>query len=466
MQRTASTTWILGAAVLAAGLCLGGCKEAPLSWVSIGMESNHEADLLEEIDEITVTLDPDRGLLDAEGNPYGAVGVTDGLVLEDPDSDGINELRMSVWPDGDAFDALPTLGLEVEESNTPLPFTLQAEGFFDGELVALSPITDKEVLDEGAQLDVIITDFDLLAEPQPDCDDGEDNDGDGWIDDADPGCEDELDDDETDAGDTECSDGLDNDSDGAIDADDPDCDDGKDDSESPPPECDDTLDNDGDGWVDLDDPGCDDVLDTDEEDDGETECSDGEDNDGDGLVDAEDDGCADGLDDSESNAPCTDGFDNDDDGWTDFDDPGCNNDWAEDEDPQYSAFACNDGTDNDGDGDDDSDDADCEDGCDNDESTEIGACNNEIDDDADGWIDMDDPGCAGDPAGSDEGGFDVTYQCNDDTDNDADGVTDADDPDCADGYDLVEGATACTNGIDDDGDGWDDYHHQQRNGDE
>ncbi|PIN88980.1 hypothetical protein COU60_04875 [Candidatus Pacearchaeota archaeon CG10_big_fil_rev_8_21_14_0_10_34_76] len=55
------------------------------------------------------------------------------------------------------------------------------------------------------------------------CSDGEDNDGDGWIDELDPGCSGIEDDDETDAGTTECNDGIDNDGDGWIDELDPNC---------------------------------------------------------------------------------------------------------------------------------------------------------------------------------------------------------------------------------------------------
>jgi hypothetical protein len=61
----------------------------------------------------------------------------------------------------------------------------------------------------------------------------------------------------------ECQDGVDNDNDGFIDGDDPGCDDGTeapDNSPPPPPpgECEDGVDNDNDGLVDGDDPGCDD----------------------------------------------------------------------------------------------------------------------------------------------------------------------------------------------------------------
>jgi hypothetical protein len=53
-----------------------------------------------------------------------------------------------------------------------------------------------------------------------------------------------------------CRDAYDNDGDGAIDTADPGCADADDPSEGSSVQCDDGLDNDGDGWVDLDDPQC------------------------------------------------------------------------------------------------------------------------------------------------------------------------------------------------------------------
>ncbi len=101
------------------------------------------------------------------------------------------------------------------------------------------------------------------------CDDGVDNDGDGLVDLADPGCENSADDDEYNVPPPvpECADGVDNDSDGLVDLADPDCDDANDNSESSAPvvyACSDGLDNDGDGLVDAADPGCDDAFDNDE----------------------------------------------------------------------------------------------------------------------------------------------------------------------------------------------------------
>jgi len=112
---------------------------------------------------------------------------------------------------------------------------------------------------------------------------------------------------------------------------------------------------------------------------------------------------------------------------------------------------CDDNTDNDCDLDYDCDDVDCmyDLAC-------LPACNNGLDDDADGWYDLDDPGCAGDPNGTDEGGYDSNYECNDGIDNDGDGDIDSADAECggvATGSEFFASEVDCTNGVDDDNDG-------------
>ncbi len=133
------------------------------------------------------------------------------------------------------------------------------------------------------------------------CNDGIDNDGDGLIDDADPGCE----------------------LNGDLEAPDPDF-----------PECSDRIDNDGDGDTDFPaDQGCDTPEDNKEYNDPVPQCKDGIDNDGDGNIDyPSDPGCFVSLDNDESDdcpsglqcPKCANGVDDDDDGVTDYpDDPGC-----------------------------------------------------------------------------------------------------------------------------------------------
>ncbi|MBU2260268.1 DUF11 domain-containing protein, partial [Patescibacteria group bacterium] len=184
------------------------------------------------------------------------------------------------------------------------------------------------------------------------CQDVEDNDSDGVIDLDDPGCTDELDDDESD-GTTECQDLEDNDLDGLTDfPEDPGCSSPQDDDESDgTSECQDSEDNDLDGLTDYpEDPGCDSPQD-DNESDGTTQCQDSEDNDQDGLTDyPEDPGCDSPQDDDESDGTteCQDGEDNDLDGFTDMDDPGC--DSPQDDDESDGTSECQDGEDNDDDG--------------------------------------------------------------------------------------------------------------------
>lgn len=108
-------------------------------------------------------------------------------------------------------------------------------------------------------------------EPTSACADGLDNDGDGLIDLADPGCSDALDNDETNIvtpPPSACADGIDNDGDGLIDLADPGCADAQDNDETDPivvvTACSDGIDNDGDGRIDLDDPGCTDAADDNE----------------------------------------------------------------------------------------------------------------------------------------------------------------------------------------------------------
>ena len=176
------------------------------------------------------------------------------------------------------------------------------------------------------------------------CSDGIDNDGDGLIDAADPGCHSDGNPNNpgsynpggTSETNAQCSDGIDNDGDGLIDAKDPGCHtDGNannagsynaaDNDESNPagsgnqgasssnkPACSDGKDNDGDGLIDANDPGCHsdgnpnnaasyNPKDTSEANAGsgtkgahgssKPQCSDAVDNDGDGLIDAADPGC-------------------------------------------------------------------------------------------------------------------------------------------------------------------------------
>jgi hypothetical protein len=254
------------------------------------------------------------------------------------------------------------------------------------------------------------------------CDDGIDNDGDGWTDADDPEC--------AGTGGEVCGDGADNDGDLLADCDDPDCQrrpacrevctDGRDNDRDglvdcadpecagrdpcPPPEvCDDGADNDRDGRADCADSDCErhPACRIPED------CDDGADNDRDGRTDCADRECF-GVGDCPAPEDCGDGFDNDRDGFTDCDDRDCASLLVcrESED-------CNDGLDNDVDGRVDCNDFDCA-GVAPCPPAEV--CDNGFDEDGDGLVDCADPFCAAAPPCSSGGqageGFDLVLFAN------------------------------------------------------
>jgi hypothetical protein len=247
---------------------------------------------------------------------------------------------------------------------------------------------------------------DMMVPVRPQCDDDEDNDGDGLIDGFDPGCSSLDDDDERDADAIPaCQDGIDNDGDGFTDyPNDPECGSANDLVEERPPEetpeCSDGIDNDEDGNIDFPlDRGCGSENDRVEGDDPPTvpQCSDERDNDADDLVDISDPGCEGPDDPLELDGPaserprCSDGIDNDGDGFVDFPrDPGCTR--ASDNEEITFPFA-----------------------------TE---CYDDEDNDDDGLIDFPlDPGCAG-VGDEDETDRETLPHCFDAIDNDNDGSID------------------------------------------
>jgi len=121
------------------------------------------------------------------------------------------------------------------------------------------------------------------------CDNGVDEDGDGWTDRDDPDCQPGGPQLESGTSPMACNDGLDNDGDGSVDAADPDCRTAVLLSEQP--ECDNGIDDDGDGWFDAADPDCA-AAEPQEAGTGSTPCNDGLDNDGDGRIDRLDTACS------------------------------------------------------------------------------------------------------------------------------------------------------------------------------
>jgi hypothetical protein len=175
---------------------------------------------------------------------------------------------------------------------------------------------------------IILTATACSGPSKNECNDGIDNDGDGLIDQADPGCLVNHDHESPDP--KQCSDTIDNDGDGKIDYPaDPGCNDPTDNDETDPVyQCDNGIDDDMDGKIDYPaDPGCQSATDNDER--NPPECMDSIDDDGDGKIDYPNDpGCTDAMDDDETDPAmepqCADGLDNDLDGLIDFPaDPGC-----------------------------------------------------------------------------------------------------------------------------------------------
>ncbi len=121
------------------------------------------------------------------------------------------------------------------------------------------------------------------------CDNGVDEDGDGWTDRDDPDCQPGARQLEQGFGNTACNDGRDNDGDGASDGSDPDCRSAILLSELPP--CSNGIDDDGDGWIDGQDADC---AGPDGQELGFSTdpCNDGQDNDGDGYIDRLDPQCS------------------------------------------------------------------------------------------------------------------------------------------------------------------------------
>ncbi|MCP4873808.1 MAG: hypothetical protein GY898_34400 [Proteobacteria bacterium] len=259
-----------------------------------------------------------------------------------------------------------------------------------------------------------------------------------------------------------CDDGIDNDGDGFADCDDADC--GLfPDCVTPGNEfdCDNTVDDDGDGLVDCADPDCatDPVCLP-----GNEDCTNGLDDDGDGLVDCDDGDCT-----FESVCDAGDG-----DCCVSNGSPGCDDEAGEDLVCDLDPFCCNvtwdficadeyqdvfggtcadeicdNGLDDDADGATDCDDSDCtgDPAC-----PDVEICDNGLDDDADGFIDCDDLDCQGTPDCAEPL---TETDCTNNIDDDFDGPIDCADSDCfADPACVVPGTeTNCANGLDDDGDG-------------
>ena len=232
----------------------------------------------------------------------------------------------------------------------------------------------------------------------------------------------------------DCSNGVDDDGDGLVDCDDADC---FNDPVCLAPQfetdCANNIDDDGDGAVDCDDSDC--ILDPNCIAPGSEICNDGIDNDADGDIDCDDSDCVlDAACDAGDGECCAPGNPS----------PGCDDEVGEDCVCAADPFCCNvewDGI--------------CADAYENQcGGTCAGTedCANGVDDDGDGAVDCDDVDCINDPNCI---APPVELQCNDGIDNDGDGLTDCADADCAADPNCQNPTEEldCANGIDDDADG-------------
>lgn len=234
-----------------------------------------------------------------------------------------------------------------------------------------------------------------------------------------------------------CDNGIDDDGDGYFDCDDADC---TGTSACINPEiCNNGSDDDGDGKIDCADSQClgrvgpGGILCELQE----YNCNDGGDNDGDGLVDCSDPDCYASMF-CQGAENCSNGIDDDGDGQVDCADSDCAANPA-----CTVAENCSNGVDDDGDGYIDCADSDCS-SAEECEGTED--CTNGIDDDGDWLADCNDPDCASHPNCT------GTEICDNGIDDDQNGVTDCVDPACA-SHPACQPVENCSNGTDDDGDG-------------
>jgi hypothetical protein len=350
---------------------------------------------------------PDDNLFDA-GTGRSSVSIPNWVLYQFPTADGNYGFTEPTGGPGDVGTtdwgaASQNVGVFEIEAHRVTEYALQTS---DGNEVIVAYATG---------------DFGLYNWTNPidagECGDCLDTDGDGWVDDDDPDCEEDAEaEDGSAAGRYSCNDGLDNDDDGDIDVADEDC---------------------GDGF------------------DAESNCNDNEDNDDDGFTDEDDGECATpGLgQELGQDLPwweCSNGLDDDKDGWTDLDDPACTSGAAPEDDGFLKEFVCNNGIDDDGHGDIDASDPMCwKYGADS--STEVpayaegGACDDATDNDGDGYVDGNDPGCEFAPfategeTSDDPEDHPTTKQCYDGIDNDGDGFMDAQDPACLDDKGVPDG---------------------------
>jgi hypothetical protein len=183
--------------------------------------------------------------------------VNPNIKLLDMDGEGTLDITADIdVPSLQGGDPIASIFISGTDAHLDREFTLTVMAVdFLGNPVAQAS-TDERVTftrPEGEPFFIRIGPVDLSDPSQAPCQDGQDNDNDGYTDSADPDCDGgaAL---EVGTGTAVCNDGVDNDGDGRTDWEDDDCLDAR--SLSELPGCEDGVDNDGDGWIDAGDPDC------------------------------------------------------------------------------------------------------------------------------------------------------------------------------------------------------------------
>ena len=268
---------------------------SPELWMMVAIEAENTSDLLKNLENVVgyvriIFWDPDPAWVDPTS--ISLLGeVNPDVRMMDADGDGVDEMTgaIDIFSGGGA-DGLATIGVFGTTSNLGVEVSVSVVGYdFFGNLVFEETDSGRYVLSADNPPQVAIGPIETPV-LNPPCDDGLDNDGDGWVDGDDsdcaaPGLPLELG-----LGAPTCNDGLDNDGDGDIDADDAGCSSGADLSEET--SCDDGVDDDGDSWIDSADPDCTGSPGF-EAGFGSGACNDGVDNDEDGMADFFDPECVD-----------------------------------------------------------------------------------------------------------------------------------------------------------------------------
>jgi hypothetical protein len=200
-------------------------------WITVEPLSREPAELLRQVGHIEVILSPKEPLVDPDGVAYPAGPLVAQWSMEERMGDPeVLDLVLRRDTGGWTHD-WPKAGI-APGLNAGKAFSMQVLGYNEiegGTVVAESDVIEYVPDPERPTASVFMR-MTRFESNGPTCGDGLDNDGDGWPDQQDPGCDRGTDGQEVDGlSGYPCNDGLDNDGDGAIDKADDGCKDGFDD---------------------------------------------------------------------------------------------------------------------------------------------------------------------------------------------------------------------------------------------